>query len=178
MNAIQKKFQGTSKVIAVITKILYISLIVAVCFELVGIIWHIISPEKGSFMLGRVKLISPLLLVENQGIATDLFIGVAGPLFFIAILIQTSRIFKDISHEYTPFLPKNIKRMKRIAILLLIDNVVSPHIDLAIRKSISLTAIKFSDFNAEIFVLAIIIYCFALIFQYGAELQQQSDETL
>jgi len=178
MNAIQKKIQHTSRAVAIIIKILYISAIVAVCFELAGIIWLMISPQISNFTIGRIKIISPFLFATIQGNTTDLFTGISSQSFFIAILIVTNRIFKDISLEYSPFLPKNIRRMRKIAILLLIDSLISPSIDTAIRKSISLTATNSSFFNSEMIILAIVIYCFALIFQYGVELQQQSDETL
>ena len=178
MNVIQKRIQGTSRVIAVITKILYILAIVAVCIGATGVIWRMISPESSSFTLGHVKVMSPVLFATNYGITTDLFTGIANQSFFIAILILTNRIFKDISHEYTPFLSKNIIRMKKIAMLLLINNYISPYIDMAIGKSISLTQANSLDFSSEMIILAVVIYCFALIFQYGADLQQQSDETL
>lgn len=178
MNEIQKKIRGSSRAVAIITKILYISVAIAVCFEISGIIWSAISPESSSFTLGHIKIISPFLFLKNRSISADLFTGIASQSFFIAILISTNRIFKDISHEYSPFLSKNIRRMKKIALLLLLDSFLSPQIDLAIRSSISMTSAAPSDFSAEMFVLAIIIYCFSLIFQYGVDLQQLSDETL
>ena len=178
MNEIQKKIQHTSRAVAVIIKILYISAIVAVCFELAGIIWMMILPQSSSFTLGHIKVISPFLFAANQVNTINLFTSISSQSFFIAILILTNRIFKDISLESSPFLPKNIGRMRRIALLLLIDSLISPSIDTAIRKSISLTVTNSSYFNSEMIILAIVIYCFALIFQYGVELQQQSDETL
>ena len=174
----QRKIQRTSTVVAVITKILYISLIIVVCFELIGYLWHIMSPDSSSFMLGQIRIVSPFIIAENHIIFTELFTGIAGQSFFIAILIITNRIFKDISREYTPFLPKNIKRMKKLAVLLIIDSFIASPIDIAIRQSYSMPKTYSSDLSSEMIVLAVVIYCFALIFQYGVELQQQSDETL
>lgn len=178
MNAIQKKIQVTSRVVAILTKILYITMIVAVLFEAAGIIWHTLSPEVSSIVLGGIKIISPLSLANDVGIGTDLLTDLASQCFFIAILISANRIFRNISHEYSPFTQKTVKGMRRIAILLLIDSIVAPQVDFAIKKSISLATGTLHNFGNELIILAIILYCFSLIFKYGVELQQQSDETL
>ncbi|MDP4153955.1 MAG: hypothetical protein Q8865_11050 [Bacillota bacterium] len=176
MNEIQKKIKTTSRIVAVITKILYICGFVFLCIATTGVIWSMITPEN-SFMLGHVRVISPIQIAADNGVNAALFTGIADQSFFVAILILTNRIFKDISREYSPFLPKNISRMKKIAMLLFVDSIISPEISAAIGKSLSLVDNPV-NFRSELFVLAIIIYCFALIFQYGADLQQQSDETL
>lgn len=178
MNAIQKKIQVTSRVVAILTKILYIAMIVAVCFEATGIIWLTVSPEVSSIVLGGIKIISPFSLANDVGIGTDLLTGVASQCFFIAILVSANRIFRNISREYSPFTQKTVKGMRRIAILLLIDSIVAPHVDFAIKKAISLATGTLYNFSDELNILAIVLYCFSLIFQYGVELQQQSDETL
>ena len=178
MNPINEKIRKTSRFVAIITKILYITVIIALCVESVGIIWYVISPESSSFTWGGIKIVSPYFFSGSSEIATEFFTGICGQSFFVAILIVTNRIFKDISREYTPFLPQNIRRMKKIALLLLLDSIISPPIDLAIRASISASTSSLSGFSTEMTILAIVIYCFALIFQYGVVLQQQSDETL
>lgn len=174
----QKKIQDTSRVIKILTKILYITMIVAVCFETAGIIWLTVSPDISSIVLGGIKINSPFSLANAVGIGTETLTGVASQCFLIAILISTNRIFKNISCEYTPFTQKTAKGMRRIAILLLIDSIVAPQVDSAIQKSISITTGALDNFSDELIILAIVLYCFSLIFQYGVELQRQSDETL
>lgn len=178
MNAIQKKIQVISRVVAVLTKILYIAMIVTVCFEVSGIIWLTVSPEVSSIVLGGIKIISHFSLANAVGIGTDLLTGVASQCFFIAILVSANRIFRNISLEYSPFTQKTVKGMRRIAILLLIDSIVAPQVDFTIKKSILLATGTLHNFGNELIILVIILYCFSLIFQYGVELQQQSDETL
>ena len=119
MNTIQKKIQATSRIVAVVTKILYVTAIIVVFFGVCGIVWQMIWSDNNSFTLGHIKIISPILFAANQGIPIDLFTGIANQFFVIAILITTNRIFKDISREYSPFLLKNIRRMKKIAMLIL-----------------------------------------------------------
>ncbi len=178
MNAIQEKIKRISKFIAIITKILYITGIVMVCVGLAGDLWYVISPESGSFTVGHVRVLSPMQFASDFNVGLDLFTNIAAQCFFIAVLIITYRIFKDISRDSSPFMPKNISRMKKIAILLFVSSVVSPAVNAAVGKSLSLTNAESMNYSSEIIILSVIIYCFALIFQYGAELQQQSDETL
>ncbi|MCL2077719.1 MAG: hypothetical protein FWH08_04850 [Oscillospiraceae bacterium] len=59
-------------------------------------------------------------------------------------------IFRQISRDNTPFSMERVKNLKFIAILAIAFNVA----------------------------FAAVLYCLALIFEYGVELQQQSDETL
>lgn len=88
MNVIQKKIQITSRVVTILTKILYITMIVVVCFEAAGVIWLTVSPEVNSIVLGGIRIISPFSLTNDMGISTDLLTGVASKCFFIAILIS------------------------------------------------------------------------------------------
>lgn len=178
MNAIQKKIQVTSRVVAVLTKILYIAMIVAVCFVLAGLIWIMASPDIDSITLGPIKIISPFSLAAGAGISAEEIAGVVSQCFFIAILILANRIFRNISHEYSPFTQKTVKGMKRIAILILVDSIAAPRIDFEVKNTILSATNNAYNFNIELFILAIIMYSFSLIFQYGVELQQQSDETL
>jgi len=179
MNATQKKIQKTSRVIAVITKILAITSIVFLCFEITGLLWYMVSPDAAYFMLGSIRVITPIEISGQMGIIPEMFTSVASQCFFTAIIIITSRIFKDISRESSPFLKQNVKRMKKIAILLLLNSIISPSIQQAISKSMNLTSqMEPFNYNSEMFILAIVIFCFAMIFEYGTDLQQLSDETL
>jgi len=178
MNATQKKNQKTSRVIAVITKILAVTSIVFLCFEIIGLIWYMVSPDATYFMLGSIQIITPFEISRQIGIIPEMFASVASQCFFTAIIIITSKIFKDISRESYPFLKQNIKRMKKIAILLLLNSIVSPSIQQAIGKSLNLSSqMEPFNYNLELFILAIVIFCFAMIFEYGTDLQQLSDKT-
>jgi len=95
-----------------------------------------------------------------------------------AILYITSYMFKDISSKDSPFTRKIANRLRVISILIIaLSIVVQPLIAL-------LTIIFFPDVNFQIFIrleyliFAAVFICLAFIFEYGAELQQQSDETL
>ena len=175
MNAVQMKIQKTSRVVSIVTKILYVFLTIILSAEVIGIVWLIVLPDSSSVKLGNMTIISPVAF--NGGASTKKMIppllGLAiRQTFALSILILTHQIFKDISREYTPFLEKNFKRMKQIALLLLFSSL----------QPFSFSGPDSLNINigpdCELLIFAGIVYFFALIFQYGSALQQQSDETL
>lgn len=93
-----------------------------------------------------------------------------------ALLHHLYRFFSDISGSYTPFEQKQVVRIKKVAALTLLMCIVSSLFDvigsLLLKGSISVR------FNAIWLILALVIYAMAFIFDYGCQLQTQSDETL
>ena len=182
MNAVQMKIQKTSRVVSIVTKILYVFLTVILSAEVIGIVWLIVLPDSSSVKLGNMTIISPAAF--NGGASTKKMIppllGLAiRQTFALSILILTHQIFKDISREYTPFLEKNFKRMQEIALILLFSSLLEPSLFSGL-SSFSLVPYLAIDIwpDYELIIFAVIVYCFAMIFQYGSALQQQSDETL
>ena len=96
-----------------------------------------------------------------------------------AILFMASFIFKNISRGGSPFTQKNANRLKIISLLLIALSAVIPPlhalVSLVMLSSVSSLVVYF-NFTYAIF--AAVFFCLALIFEYGAELQQQADETL
>lgn len=180
MNEVQMKIQKTSRLVSIVTKILYVFLIVILSAEVIGIVLLIVLPDSSSVKLGNMTIISPAAF--NGGTSTKKMIPpllgrVVAQAFALSILILTHQIFKDISREYTPFLEKHFNRMKNIALLLLISSLLEPFLFSGFNSLIPyLNFPNWPGYTSIIF--AAIVYCFALIFQYGSALQQQSDETL
>ena len=177
MNAVQMKIQKTSRLVSIVTKILYVFLIVILSAEVIGIVWLIVLPDSSSVTLG--KIISPVAF--NGGASLKMIPALLGiivsQLIALSILILTHEIFRDISREYTPFLEKHFKRMKKIAYLLLVSSLLGPSLFSGPSSLVPyLTVNIWTGYESIIF--AVIVYCFALIFQYGSALQQQSNETL
>ncbi len=97
-----------------------------------------------------------------------------GIIFMLLYLLY--KLFSNIGVSYTPFEKKQVMRIKGVALVTLIMCIVSSVLDsigiVLLTGNITIT------FNAIWFVLAITIYCMAYIFDYGCQLQTQSDETL
>jgi len=175
MNAAQMKIQKTSRVVSIITKILYVFLIIILGAEVIGIGWISVLPDS-RVNLGNLMINFPAAFnggASTKQMALPLLVYAFKQTFVLFILILTHKIFKDISREYTPFLEKNFKRMKEIALILLFSSLQP----FSFSGSGSLN-INIGPPDYELLIFAGIVYFFALIFQYGSALQQQSDETL
>lgn len=115
-------------------------------------------------------------------------IGVAGLLVLFCIILK---LLKSFRNGRTPFAEENVKRLKWVALLLSIlaalqfitdaissatINVVQPPNAQGI--AVAQQTVSFHYASLVMLILGLIVYCVALAFQYGTELQQQSDETL
>ena len=91
--------------------------------------------------------------------------------------VFAAALLRSIWTEETPFLMKNVRWLKLLALALLLSE---PICKLAIWCQRHFTGHQI--FNTEIgwlfYPMAVIAYILALIFQYGVVLQTQADETL
>jgi len=162
MEKTTKRIQQICRVIALFMKICCFIFLVLFCISVV-------------FILSRNSLHVPAdqfnILLFNSA-----YTGIQSLIPF-AVFILAYRIFRDISKEYTPFLPKNVRRMKTIAFLTIGWGILCPAAFFVLRKIIPIeSAVTVNGFG-RIFI-GILIYCFAVIFEYACLLQQQSDETM
>ncbi|MBC2124027.1 DUF2975 domain-containing protein [Listeria innocua] len=88
-----------------------------------------------------------------------------------------STIFKDLAAEFTPFNDVEIKRLHRIAQLMLVY-ALGPQILYSALHTILIPGYSIHLGLDMAFFFAIIFYCLTEIFRYGAALQKESDETL
>lgn len=98
--------------------------------------------------------------------------------FMAAILFMTSLIFRDISRDDHPFSRKHSDRLKIIALLVIALVLVVPPFQMLLTMIIAPDSHAGASINLSGLVYSAVFYCLALIFEYGAELQQLSDETL
>ncbi len=92
------------------------------------------------------------------------------------IILFVHAIFNHIQKEDTPFSHQNTIRIKKIAIITIILSIVGSYSD-ALVDYYTIGQLTWK-INIVGLIVGIIIYCISLIFDYGCELQQQSDETL
>ena len=87
-------------------------------------------------------------------------------------------ILRSLWTEETPFLMKNVRRMKALALVLAL---YEPCLRLLVYWQVRFTGATNVSWGAAPGVLlpaAAVVYCLALVFQYGVILQTQADETL
>lgn len=105
------------------------------------------------------------------------FCGYAVKLFYLVILRFVADIFKGIDNNDSPFLSKSCKRIFQIGALIIIAGGVNSGL-----LSVILGVLHYYGGTSGGFwsyaVVGIVVICFSYIFEYGAALQLESDETL
>lgn len=170
-----ERIKSMSRVLSIILKIARICCYVGIGISVVGVIYSMIFGNIDLLVLnGNIVVHSPFNSADLSGIDTThlIYLAVFGiiALGLMANLFrQAGNIFKDISQDSTPFEMKHVKRIKRIAVIYLIISLFD------FEKSGASTSITL---NIVGIVGALMFWCIALIFEYGCELQKESDETL
>jgi len=123
-----------------------------------------------------------------SGPNTNLFLFFV--IFFLSIPILSASLFTGFSllhsirKEETPFTKKNATKLKIIALLLVIYEIyviISQCIIFSTYfrfEEPKYNVIMETSFGGAVIVLGLIVYCIALVFEYGITLQNQVDETL
>jgi len=180
MNDIQEKIANTGKMVSVMLFIVCALSAIAMISFLAGIGVILFSNEAlpaslQAYFGGAASAISVELLQADTLILLFIF-GVIRSGIIFSLLFILHRIFSDISRSYTPFEKKQARRMKKVAVIALILGI-SEYVFESIAQSV-LNRATAGSIDLIWFVLAVVIYCMAQIFDYGCQLQSQSDETL
>lgn len=158
-----EKLRKTSKVFAAITKAIEIlSYITAAMFLLfmilpTGIYLGIKLDEAG--MIGSIW--NMLQAKLDPSVAYNVFFVIMAILSLVIayVMHNASKLFKKINTDYSPFVPENVKIIKTIAIGMAVIILIEVNIGSAL-------------------VTGIAIWAVALLFDYGCELQSESDEII
>ncbi|WP_268624993.1 DUF2975 domain-containing protein [Paenibacillus alvei] len=176
------KIQKTSKILAVSLRMLCIMLLVVTMAEIAAILW--LTQESGDETPAAINTMSSIFLhTDHSDYAKfDLIITFSGDVvrlcIIMVILFIAGRIFKDISKDYTPFVAKHMKRLKRISLLIASMAIIPGFVEIAMIQMVTPAARVNVSFELFYILVAVVFFCLAQIFDYGRMLQQQSDETL
>ena len=170
-----EKIKSVSKALAVLFKIARIFCFVGIGALSVGVLYIMIFGNIDLIVLnGKVVLHSPYAMfqindISNWQIIFTSFVGITS-FALLSILFKLAReVFEDISVDSSPFEMKQVKRIRKIAIFYLIVSILD----------FSGEAYSFDiTMNFIGIVGAIMFWCISLIFEYGCQLQKESDETL
>jgi len=182
MNSIQEKIAKTGKMVSVVLFAACIFTVLAIISFLWGI--GLISFSNGElstslfeYFKAEYHLMGGVgLFASRRELAMLFLLGVGQLSIIFSVLLILYRVFKDISRNYTPFEKIQVVRMKRVAKLTLALGIISSFCDRIIM--VSGYGSNIMDLNIVWIVIAMVIYCMAHIFDYGYQLQAQSDETL
>jgi len=170
MNQNSVKIQKVSKVVQLIVWLVQIFLSASLTMQ---IVFAIISPVT----INKVPYSKTPLNVLVPNIA---ILGI-----IIVILFFAGKLLKSLKFNYTPFTLENAKSLKAIAILLILAEpfyyltlFISNQIVMNSAGSNTYISVPHIFYGGIVIALGLIVYCIALVFQHGVDLQQQSDETL
>ncbi len=194
-----KKIEKISNVIFIILRALQvISVVIAVlCAVLLVVELFSHSLSTGiSIDLGYVTLdvadgILPTMLGSQMFLIAVLIAGIVILGVVFAVLQLLSKIF-DPMRKGRPFEKSVSSNLKKIALLVLcggtVCEVLKNMIIAYVTEAIDITEILLNEyivsvnvdmnFNALYIIFAILLWLIAYVFEYGAMLQQESDETL
>lgn len=112
--------------------------------------------NAGGFLDGALNLTK----VDSVAVTLGVYLFVLGIILicFSIVLHFMGKVFKDIMESYSPFRPEIVRSLKVVFVLITI---------LVLRSSLLIGAI-----------VGFSLWCVFQIFEYGCELQRQSDETL
>lgn len=177
MNTMQTsiaKIKETGTAAAILTLVIFI--LVVISFVLTVISGIKMAMEESFFAITE-KNGTAELATTIPALAECIKKGIELILFAI-MMFFASRMFRQISADGTPFRIESVRRMKRIAILLLINAVLPNLVQcLIVGFSVSWKASSFSLGLSSLF-LGLIFYLLTQIFSYGCILQQESDDTV
>lgn len=176
------KIQKTSKILAVCLRMLCIMLLLVTIVEIAAILW--LTQVPGDETPAAINTMSSIFLhIDHSDYSkSDLIITFSGEVvrlcLIMVILFISGRIFKDISKDYTPFVAKHMKRLKRISLLIAGMAIIPGFVEIAMIQMVTPPAMVNVSFELFYILVAVVFFCLAQIFEYGRMLQQQSDETL
>lgn len=191
----ENKIQKFAKVIYILSKIARIATIVTIGFVLAAIVWLALNGEAdGSIKLGEnMKIMSPVsgfLVSKEDGIPNTIpaigsvlaYVLTVG-IIMLFILILVEQLFKRIKDSYTPFELKNALIIRRISVFVILYSIIPSLVGMITGMTLDNTYQLDSHFfltgdGGSTLFIALIFFCFAEIFKYGCEIQQQVDETL
>jgi len=111
-------------------------------------------------------------------------VSFAGVPIMLASLIIGFSLLNSIRKDETPFLRKNVTKLKIVAFLLVAFELYM----FISQRVINSLFIRYADPNMKyvvevslggvVVVLGLVVFCIALVFEYGISLQNQVDETL
>lgn len=179
MSQIQNKICKSSKIIATIFKIMLIALSIAIIIPIITLIWISINPNV-EVVSSSLKFYSGMgiSLTTRGEVIAEMSAVIVSSVLMLRLFFIAYRVFSKISKDSTPFSQFSVFSLKKIGKLMILYSFLVPLLRFIFYSAFSPATDNMSFLNVEYAMLALIFFFLTIIFQYGAELQRQSDETL
>ena len=169
MEETKKKLRTICTVGTVISALFIVALAIAL---IACAIIAIIAPDIIDNFTG-VEVIGDVTSGEIRVLAIVLIVNLIATLTMFVLLY---RLFQNIRAS-SPFTDENVKTMKLLALILFVFGIIAPIMNVIANGLMDNVSIP-EWIGMEVIIGAVIFYCLSLIFQYGTELQKESDQTL
>ena len=184
MSQKQQTMKKLAKAAYIITKVFRIVIYVAIGVMLASLVFMLAAGTEQSIEIGSTGAVT-----VYSGITADIDMGreatilvLSSSIVYAFIITVTlhylGAVFKSTGNEGSPFDPENVKLLKKAAISIVLLSVIPIIVEVAV--AVTLGTLRFNSMQVDVIyiALAFFFFCLAYIFEYGAELQKQSDETL
>ena len=176
MNTQKEKMIRMSKILG---RILRICAIVLIVLNVPIIVVAVFAPALGlELSRSEMDFLQTVSLSDLSNLRAWLIDVALGTVTMIAILFIAGSIFRNISRDCTPFTKKNSTRIMIISLLIIADEIVIAPLQLLLKMILVPEVEAIVSITLSNMVVAVVVFCLALIFEYGRTLQQESDELL
>lgn len=197
MEITQQKVQRVSRVMKIITLVFCVEMIVQI---LLCIFIMVVQASRmdGIFQLfgGKLQITGNVLfggtaLFADNALLNSILSGYLTPIgvakacaeltlccFSLAILFRFYALFVAASADGHAFSIPNAKRLRGIGVTILVASIVVPAVETSVLVATTGNKTNLSIGSLPVTLLAISFFFFSMLFYYGAQLQQQADETL
>lgn len=175
-----KRFQRICKVVSVVL------LLVVGYFLFVSLFMLFVWLRGNNELFINLKIPSGLVLytvrtdtaTEKQQLISSVVALIPESLSTLYILFKGSRLFAWLGKGNSPFQPTFVKAVKRIGILMMAVDALTPLLYSAVLSLLLPSGYYFQLHFSSLFLIGIIFYCLAEILHYGITLQQLADDTV
>lgn len=180
MNLSQEKMRHTCKIMKIVTLVFCIQLIVQIILSLFVLIVYATQMDGALTLFGSPVFFTSILSVSGTGpqAVSKLCAEIALCGFSLGALLRFYAMFSDASQDGHPFSIANAKRLRTIGIIMLVASIVVPTIEMSVLVTITNEKAALTTDTLPLILLTIVFFFFSTLFSYGAQLQQQADETL
>ena len=185
MSQKQQTLKKVAKAAYYIAKTMRILLYVATGIMVAALSLVLVYPEQRLEMWGissnSTVSLGPLIADIRMGheeMICLLSTSIVSVIITTVTLLYLGAIFKAIKNNDSPFDIGNIVRLKRAAISIALLSIIPSLVGVVVAAILGTTGFTSLNVDVTLIVMAFFFLCLAYIFEYGAELQKQSDETL
>lgn len=179
----KKQITSVSKVAFIFVKIAIVLAWVAIGFFTAAVIWFALAPESDGllFKFGNTTIYGPVGPVDAELDVTETICtmvpAIIAMVFTVMIFYCIKPVLEDMKEGKTPFTKQNVLNIKKVSLYMLLMWLIPQGVQAAL-LALTDTTMPDTDFTFDKVIFALVVYCIALAFDYGTQLQKNEDETL